>query len=138
MGKNNKVGSKHLTERVEDSGLTVLQESVAVALATGVSVAEISRTVGVPSSTIYMWRKQARFAAYFKRLQREVVREIRGQLAQMSSLALGTIKDTIEGGGEQARLKAACYVLDYMTGDQRESKRLKLKAQQVVGKNEKK
>lgn len=137
MGKNNKAGSKHLPERIEDSGLTVTQERVAVMLAMGTSVAEIARQVNVPTSTIYLWRKQAAFAGYYKRLQREVVREIRGQLSQMGNLALETIKEIINGGGESSRLKAACYVLDYMAGDQRESRKLRLKAQQAI-RNEKK
>lgn len=137
MGKNNKKGSKHLTERIEDSGLTVTQERVAMGLAMGKPVAEISREVEVPSSTIYMWRQQVAFSTYYKRLQREVVREIRGQVSELKDLALQTLREMIKGGGEPSRLKAACYVLDYMTGDQRESKRLKLKAQQAM-KNEKK
>ena len=66
MGKNNKAGSKHLTERIEDSGLTITQERVAVLLAMGTSVAEIARQVNVPTSTIYLWRKQAAFAGYYK------------------------------------------------------------------------
>ena len=137
MGKNNKKGSKHLTERIEDSGLTVTQERVAMGLAMGKPVAEISREVEVPSSTIYMWRQQAAFSTYYKRLQREVVREIRGQLAELRDTALDTLKEMLDGAGEQTRLKAACYILDYMTGDQRENKRMRLKAQ-TVAKNEKK
>lgn len=137
MGKNNKKGSKHLTERIEDSGLTVTQERVAMGLAMGKPVAEISREVEVPTSTIYMWRQQAAFSTYYKRLQREVVREIRGQLAELRDTALETLKEMLDGAGEQTRLKAACYILDYMTGDQRENRRLKMKAQQAI-KNEKK
>lgn len=137
MGKNNKAGRKHLTERIEDSGLTVTQERVAMGLAMGKPVAEISREVEVPSSTIYMWRQQAAFSTYYKRLQREVVREIRGQLAELRDTALDTLKEMLDGAGEQTRLKAACYILDYMTGDQRENKRMRLKAQ-AVAKNEKK
>ena len=137
MGKNNKKGSKHLTERIEDSGLTVTQERVAMGLAMGKPVAEISREGEVPSSTIYMWRQQAAFSTYYKRLQREVVREIRGQLAELRDTALDTLKEMLDGAGEQTRLKAACYILDYMTGDQRENKRMRLKAQ-AVAKNEKK
>ncbi len=137
MGRNNKKGSKHLTERIEDSGLTVTQERVAMGLAMGKPVAEISREVEVPSSTIYMWRQQAAFSTYYKRLQREVVREIRGQLAELRDTALDTLKEMLDGAGEQTRLKAACYILDYMTGDQRENKRMRLKAQ-AVAKNEKK
>jgi transposase-like protein len=137
MGKNNKKGSKHLTERIEDSGLTVTQERVAMGLAMGKPVAEISREVEVPSSTIYMWRQQPAFSTYYKRLQREVVREIRGQLAELRDTALDTLKEMLDSAGERTRLKAACYILDYMTGDQRENKRMRLKAQ-AVAKNEKK
>lgn len=137
MGKNNKAGRKHLTERVEDSGLTVTQERVAMGLAMGKPIAEISREVNVPSSTIYLWRQQAAFSTYYKRLQREVVREIRGQLAELRDAALDTLKKMLNDGGEQTKLKAACYILDYMTGDQRENKKMRLKARQVA-KNEKK
>lgn len=132
MANNYKKGSKHQTERVEDSGLTITQEKVAAMLACGKPVAEIARACGVQTSTIYEWRKTAEFAAHFKRLQREVVREIRGQLSEMAELALSTIHEIIEGGGEQNRLKAACYVLDFMAGDQREAKKMKMKAQQAV------
>lgn len=84
-----------------------------------------------------MWRQQAAFSTYYKRLQREVVREIRGQLAELRDTALDTLKAMLNDAGEQTRLKAACYILDYMTGDQRENKRMRLKAQ-AVAKNEKK
>lgn len=132
MAKNYKKGSKHATERVEDSGLTVTQERVAALLACGRPVADISREVGVQTSTIYEWRKTPEFAAHFKRLQREVVREIRGQLSEMAGSAISTISEIIGGGGEQNRLKAACYVLDFMAGDQREAKKMKLKAQTAL------
>lgn len=132
MAKNYKKGSKHATERVEDSGLTVTQERVAALLACGRPVADISREVGVQTSTIYEWRKTPEFAAHFKRLQREVVREIRGQLSEMAGSAISTISEIIDGGGEQNRLKAACYVLDFMAGDQRESKKMKLKVQSAL------
>ena len=132
MAKNYKKGSKHATERVEDSGLTVTQERVAALLACGRPVADISREVGVQTSTIYEWRKTPEFAAHFKRLQHEVVREIRGQLSEKVGSAISTIFEIIDGGGEQNRLKAACYVLDFMAGDQREAKKMKLKAQTAL------
>lgn len=137
MAKNYKKGSKHATERVEDSGLTVTQERVAALLACGRPVADIAREVGVQTSTIYEWRKLPEFASHFKRLQREVVREIRGQLSEMAGSALSTISEIIDGGGEQNRLKAACYVLDFMAGDQREAKKMKLKAQQTIAREKK-
>lgn len=113
--------------KIEDSGLTIKQEEVAVALAMGLNIEDISKTHDVARSRIYEWRKQPEFSAHLKRLQREVVREIRGRLSQMSDTAIERIREIMEGGGEQASLKAACYVLDFMAGEQREAKKMRLK-----------
>lgn len=132
MAKNYKKGSKHATERVEDSGLTIVQEQVAVYLAMGMAVSDISTACDVPASTIYSWRKLPEFASHFKRLQLENVRKIRGRMSQKIDSAIDTIIEIAEGGGEQNRLKAACYMLDFIAGDYREAKRLKLKAQTAL------
>lgn len=128
---------RHCTERVEDSGLTITQERVAVALALGDSISSISSQYGIPPSTIYDWRQLPEFATHYKRLQREAVREIRGQLSTLSNKALETISEMIDGAGEQTRLKAACYVIDQMCGNDREAKRLRQKAKSIT-QNEKK
>lgn len=117
----------HAESRVEDSGLTIIQERVAVALAAGMRMSDISRDTGVAVSTIATWRKQAAFAAHYKRLIAETAREIRGGLAEMKDLALSTMKEILEGGGEQARVKVACYICDYPVMEQREAKKLKLR-----------
>lgn len=137
MARNYKKNTKHTTERVEDSGLTITQERVAASLAAGLSITKISQETGVPPSTIYDWRQQATFATHYKKLQREAVREARGQIAQLASLALETIREMIESGGEQTKLKAACYVIDMMTGNERENKKLKMKAQSMVANGKK-
>lgn len=114
-------------EKIEDSGLTIKQEQVAVALAMGWSIKSIEETYDVTHTTLYAWRQQPAFIAHLRRLQRETVREIRGQLSELANKSIETISGIIDGGGEQARLKAACYVLDFMAGEQRDAKKLKQK-----------
>lgn len=113
--------------KVADSGLTILQEQVAVDLALGETLECISKKYDIARSVIYNWRQMPEFAAHLKRLQREVVRQIRGRLSQMSDRAITRIEEIMEEGGEQAALKAACYILDSMTGEQREAKKMRIK-----------
>lgn len=111
--------------RLEDSGLTLKQEAVATALAIGRTVKDISEQYGVSSTRIYEWRQMPVFCTYLKRLQREMSREIRGQLSTMKDDAVDTIAHLMKEGKEEVQLKAACYVLDSMIGEARDAKKLK-------------
>lgn len=119
--------------KVEDSGLTVKQEAVATALAIGRSVSEISKQYDVATTTIYEWRQLPEFCTYLKRIQKDAVREIRGQLSEMRDPAIETIKEIMTDGKEETRLKAACYVLDSMLGAEKDVKKLKAQARKLYG-----
>jgi transposase-like protein len=119
--------------KVEDSGLTLKQEAVAVALALGHSVQDISKEYEVSHTTIYEWRQMPEFCTFLKRLQRDAVREIRGQLGEMRAEAIDTVKDIMANGKEETRLKAACYVLDSMLGLEKDAKKLKAQAKKIYG-----
>lgn len=115
--------------KLEDSGLTVLQERAAVAIAAGKRISDIVNELGVPSRTLYDWLKVPEFIHHYKRLQKDVVLEIRGQLSGLADKAIKTLELLIDGGGEQARLKAACYILDHLTSEQREALKARIKKQ---------
>lgn len=115
--------------KLEDSGLTVLQERAAVAIAAGKRISDIVNELGVPSRTLYDWLKIPEFISHYKRLQKDVVLEIRGQLSTLADKAIGTLKMLMESGGEQSRLKAACYILDHLTNEQREALKARIKKQ---------
>lgn len=119
--------------KVEDSGLTLKQEAVAVALALGHSVQDISKEYEVSHTTIYEWRQMPEFCTFLKRLQRDAVREIRGQLGEMRAPAIDTVKDIMVNGKEETRLKAACYVLDSMLGLEKDAKKLRAQAKKIYG-----
>jgi hypothetical protein len=71
------------------------------------------------------------FASYLKRIQRDAVREIRGQLSTMKDAAVSTIQEIMENGKEETRLKAACYVLDSIIGDVKDAKKLRAQAKKL-------
>lgn len=115
--------------KLEDSGLTIMQERAAVSIAAGERVSEIAKALGVPSRTLYDWMAIPEFIRHYKRLQKDVVLEIRGQLSGMADKAIETLKALMETGGEQARLKASCYVLDHLSNEQREALKARIKKQ---------
>lgn len=132
--KENAIAKPRLVDmKVEDSGLTVKQEAVAVALAIGQSVKDISEQYDVSPSRIYEWRQMPEFSTYLKRMQRDAVREVRGQLSVMKDKAIATVEDLMKNGKEETRLKAACYVLDSMMGDAKDAKKLRAQARKLYG-----
>lgn len=123
--------------KIEDSGLTAKQEAVAVALAMGESVKSISERYDVSPTRIYEWRQLSEFCTFMKRMQRDVSREIRGQLSTMKDSAIDTVHTLMTEGKEEVRLKAACYVLDSMLGEVKDAKKLKAQARKLYGQEKK-
>lgn len=131
--KVTKKGNK-LEDMKLESGLTLKQEAVAAELVLGRTVAMISEKHDVSTTRIYEWRQHnAAFAAYLKRLQKDAAREIRGQLTDMKDTALDTVKELMEGGKDEVRLKAACYILDSMMGDIKDAKKMRAQARKLYG-----
>lgn len=100
-----------------DSGLTILQEVVAAEMCTGASITAIAKKHKITRETIYDWLRDRRFDAYRKALLAEVRQEVRGALSSMAAEATSTLRMLMNGGGEQARLKAATYVIDRLNDD---------------------
>ena len=119
--------------KLEDSGLTLKQEAVAVALMLGRTIPSISEEYGVSATRIYEWRQLPEFCTYLKRLQRDAAREIRGRLGQMKDVAVDTINYIMRSGKEETRLKAACYILDNMMGEVKDAKKMRAQARKLYG-----
>lgn len=116
-----------------ESGLSVAQENAASLLAVGNSITEVARQLDVERETIYRWLKQPAFCRYYKKQLKDVRREIRGRLSAMAEEASATLKELMTEGGEQARLKAAVYVLDRLAEDERTVKKSKQKKNEQKG-----
>ena len=101
-----------------EHGITVLQEKVAAAYAMGKSITDIAREHKIARSTIYEWFKSdRRFVAYYKSLLAEVRQETRGAISSMAAEAAATLRLLMSRGSEQARLKAATYIIDKLSDD---------------------
>lgn len=110
-----------------ETGLTQRQENAAALLAVGTTIAETARQVGVERNTVYRWLRQPAFCAHYKQQLKDVRREIRGRLSAMAEEAAGTLEILMRDGGEQSRLKAATYVLDRLSEDEKIIKKAKAK-----------
>ena len=101
-----------------DNGITALQEQIATSYAMGESLTSISKKTGVSRSTMYEWFKSDRaFVAYYKTLLTEVRQEVRGAISAMAAEATDTLRDLMRNGNENAQLKAATYIIDRLTDD---------------------
>lgn len=122
--------------RLEDSGLTLKQEQVVVALALGRTITEISEEYGVSDTTIYEWRQSPEFSNQLKKVQLETVREIRGRLGAFKDDALEVIKELMndEDAKPDVRLKAACYILDSLTNEVKDVRKMRSQAKKLYAK----
>ena len=116
-----------------DTGLTEKQESAAAYLAIGKGVTEVGRLVGVNRNTVYEWLRLPAFVSHYKKQLRDVRREIRGKLSAMAEDATSTLEELMREGGEQAKLKAATYILDRIAEDEKIIKKAKQKKSNEKG-----
>ena len=111
---------KRKDELLTEHGITTKQEVVAAALARGESVARIAANYDVARSTIYTWlSKDAAFVRYYKTLLAEVRQELRGAISAMAEEATATLKDLMNKGKEESQLKAAMYIIDRLSDDEK-------------------
>ena len=103
-----------------ENGITPLQEMVASRLALGHSITDVAKdTKNLARSTIYAWLRDRKFVAYYKSLLAEVRQEVRGSLSAMAGEATRTLQELMANGGEQAKLKAATYIIDRLSDDEK-------------------
>lgn len=107
-------------ELLTEHGITTKQEVIAAALARGENVARIAANYDVARSTIYAWlNKDAAFVRYYKTLLAEVRQELRGAISAMAEEATTTLQDLMRSGKEETQLKAATYIIDRLSDDEK-------------------
>lgn len=118
MAKKKEKNKKVVQDLRTEHGITVQQEHIAAAYAMGKSITAIAQECKVARSTIYEWFKSDyKFVAYYKTLLAEVRQETRGAISSMAAEATATLRLLMNKGSEQARLKAATYIIDKLSDD---------------------
>jgi transposase-like protein len=88
------------------------QEAVALALASGRTVAEVVTTCGSSERTIRRWLAQDDFRRQVAELRAEMLRRALGKLADAAVEAVDTLRGLLSAEGESARLGAARVILE--------------------------
>ncbi len=90
------------------------QQQAILLLVSGKSVKEVAEEVGVHRSTIWAWRQQEPFQAYFNALVKELQLQTTERLLGLWDFAVETLHVCMAGSNDHARFKAAKYVLDFV------------------------
>jgi hypothetical protein len=95
-------------------GLAPLQAQVAAALASGATVSAVAAQTDVHRSTIHNWLKEPAFRQAVDQARKDYAESLRAQLAELSGLALDTIRQVLTDPKTPAsvRLRAAMAVLE--------------------------
>lgn len=100
-----------LTPVEQVTGLTPQQEQAALLLASGESVTDVAARINVNRATIYLWLQKVGFKCFYNQQCQIIQDNIRNGLFGLYGDALQALKDTLKSENEQAKLKAAMYVL---------------------------
>jgi transposase-like protein len=94
--------------------LPPLQAEVASALASGATISAAASQAGVHRSTLHNWLKQQAFKDALDQARNYYAESVRDQLAELSALALDTIRQILSNPEAPAsvRLRAAMAVLE--------------------------
>jgi hypothetical protein len=100
-------------QQMQNPGLTPAQTAVAGLLAAGETVSSSAQRVHVDRSTIYRWlHRDPQFVTELNRLRQESREAVRAQLRELTSEAVGAVRDLLSSSDAPAtRLRAALAVL---------------------------
>lgn len=101
-----------LPEVNTQTGLTSIQEQVAILLASGNSVTAVAEKIRVNRSTLYKWQMQITFQCFFNQQCNGYKNNLRNGLFGLADEALSAIRDCLHSDNEGTRLKAAMWVTD--------------------------
>ena len=98
---------------VENSSLTIRQQSALSIIAASPSVAQAARTSGIGQSTIYRWMEDDDFRGELTRLRRESAELARRELQGLMLRSVSVLADAMEDPDKAVRLRAARYAMSF-------------------------
>jgi len=101
-----------MSETNEETGLNPQQEQAAYMLATGAGVQEVADELDVHRSTLWEWRQQATFEAFYNRLLSEIRADVKEGLVGLYEDAIDTVRQCLNSDDERIALKAASRVIE--------------------------
>ena len=102
---------EQLQTKTYKTGLTPLQEKVAILLANGESVSSIAEQLELNRGTIYQWQQKLAFQCYFNSQRHEAKETLQNKLYALYSKALKAVEDCLNSENEAVKLKTATYII---------------------------
>lgn len=96
----------------KQTGLTPIQEQVAILLASGSTITEAAELVKVNRGTIYNWQKLITFKCFFNQQCAYNKANLESGLFGLADDALNAIRECLNNGNTSERFKAAIWVAD--------------------------
>ncbi len=98
---------------IENSGLTLRQQSALSIIAASPTVAQAARASGIGESTIYRWMEDDDFRGELTRLRRESAELARRELQGLMLRSVSVLADAMEDPDKAVRLRAARYTMSF-------------------------
>ncbi len=98
---------------VENSPLTLRQQSALSIIAASPSVAQAARASGVGQSTIYRWMEDDDFRGELSRIRQQSAELARRELQGLMLRSVSVLADAMEDPDKAVRLRAARYAMSF-------------------------
>ncbi|MFO7830171.1 MAG: phBC6A51 family helix-turn-helix protein [Bacteroidales bacterium] len=96
----------------QKEGLIEKQIQAVEMLIAGKNQNEIAQELEIDRTTLYNWRKKLPFQAYYNKLLNEIKENTKESVLSLHETAIQKVKDVLENGNANAKLKAAFYIID--------------------------
>lgn len=94
------------------TGLTPLQERCAVLMASGTTITDIAKELGLDRGTLYQWLKKVTFQCYLNYLKKTIQDNMTGKLFDLHSSAMEAIQKCLFSDNENIRFKTAVWIIE--------------------------
>ena len=94
------------------TGLTPLQEQVAMMLATGETISAVAVKLNVNRCTIYEWQRLVTFQCFLNKQAKDYRDNLRNGLFGLANDALQVVNDGLHSANETNRLKTAMWLIE--------------------------
>ena len=94
------------------TGLTPLQERCAVLMASGTTITDIAKELGLDRGTLYQWLKKITFQCYLNQLKKAIQDNMTGRLFDLHSSAMDALQKCLHSENEGIRFKCAVWIIE--------------------------
>ena len=94
------------------NGLTPQQEQVAMLLASGQSITDVAKQMGLNRCTLYEWQKTPPFLCFYNKCKQDYQEDLNNGIFAQTKKALEVINNSLNSENELTRIKVAMWLIE--------------------------